>query len=77
MKITILLLLAILGITTNPGILIGVPLPYRFPMSSLIKPPIDVANFTVMETEFTNIQIRQLDFNSSVIRYKPKTLFIK
>lgn len=61
MKIaTIVSLLVVAIISTNPGILIGVPLPYRFPINSLVSLPIPIANFNVMETEFTNVEIREL-----------------
>ena len=66
-----------LALAVNPGILINIPLPYRLPLSSIIKPPLDVQNFSVMGAEFTNVQIRELEFNASVLRYKPRTVFIK
>ena len=77
MKIAIALFLVISVLSTNPGILIGVPLPYRLPINSLVNVPISVPNFNVMETEFTNVEIRQLEFKGAVLRYKPRTLVIK
>ena len=50
MKIFLFLFLAVLAPATNPGILIGVPLPYRFPLNSFIKPPLEVPSFNVMDT---------------------------
>jgi hypothetical protein len=77
MKIIILALLAIYVFTTNPGILIGIPLPYSFPLASFVNVPISITNFNVMETEFTNVEIRDLEFKGSILRYKPRTPVIK
>lgn len=77
MRLTLLSLLITLAFATNPGILIGVPLPYKFPINSLVDLPIPLSNFNVMETEFTNVEIRELQFKGAILRYKPRTLVIK
>lgn len=50
MKVAIVALLVIAALTTNPGILIGVPLPYDLPIDTLVSLPISIGNFNVMET---------------------------
>lgn len=60
----------------NPGILIGVPLPSNLPNQEIPLPyPLD--NFTVQSAEFTNVEIKELEFAATKLMYKNKTIFIK